>query len=235
MDTNLFYFRAGRLAEAIEALGIELRKDPGSARPRTFLFELLCFAGQFDRAGKQLDVLAQQDTKVQLGAALYRSLLQAHRRREELFAAGVEGAIGEEDPISLRINGKTYESCEDEDLRVGCALEVYAGGEYMRIPYRDVEQVEVEAPKTLRDLLWIPAKIVVKETSPHVGIGSLAHLPALAPGSWKHGADAVRLGRVSVIEESDSGASVPYGAKLLICGDHEVSLLEVRELAYVTG
>jgi hypothetical protein len=28
---------------------------------------------------------------------------------------------------------------------------------------------------------------------------------------------------------------VPYGAKLLICGDQEVPLLEVRELAFVAG
>jgi type VI secretion system protein ImpE len=137
--------------------------------------------------------------------------------------------------MPLRINGENYESCEDEDFRIGCALEVYAGGKYTRIPYRDLEQVEIEAPKTLRDLLWIPAKISVKDASPSAEYGPMAHLPALAPNSWRHMDDAVRLGRMSVVEETQSGMSVPYGAKLLICGDQEVPLLEVREFVFVAG
>ena len=51
-------FQAGRLDEAIQALGAELRDNPADARRRTFLFELLCFAGEFDRAEKHLDILA---------------------------------------------------------------------------------------------------------------------------------------------------------------------------------
>ena len=48
-------FRAGRVAEAIDALGAELRDDPTDAQRRIFLFELLCFAGNYARAEKQLD------------------------------------------------------------------------------------------------------------------------------------------------------------------------------------
>jgi type VI secretion system protein ImpE len=43
-------YRAGRLNEAIQALGTALRSDPTDAQRRTFLFELLCFAGEYDRA-----------------------------------------------------------------------------------------------------------------------------------------------------------------------------------------
>jgi type VI secretion system protein ImpE len=51
-------YREGRLREAIKALGDELRKNPLDARRRTFLFELLLFAGEYDRAEKALEVLA---------------------------------------------------------------------------------------------------------------------------------------------------------------------------------
>ena len=51
-------FQAGKLNEAVQALGAELRDNPTDVRRRTFLFELLCFAGEYDRAEKQLDVLA---------------------------------------------------------------------------------------------------------------------------------------------------------------------------------
>ena len=51
-------YRNGRLREAITALGEELRKSPLDVKRRTFLFELLCFAGEYGRAEKQLTVLA---------------------------------------------------------------------------------------------------------------------------------------------------------------------------------
>ncbi len=45
-------FQAGKLADAIKTLGAEIREIPSDKQRRTFLFELLCFAGEFDRAEK---------------------------------------------------------------------------------------------------------------------------------------------------------------------------------------
>jgi len=235
MEKSLSLYHSGRLAEAIVELGAELRKQPASIKLRTFLFELLCFAGEFDRAAKQLDVLAEQDPKVELAAVLYRNLLQSHRQRENVFASGVEPVDVDETVSSVRINGRSYESCEDEDVRIGYSLEVYVNGVYRRIPFREITQMKIEKPSTLRDLFWIPAVIGVKEDSQFAEIGSHVYLPALAPSSWKHNDDAVRLGRTSVIEENENGVAIPYGAKLLICGDTEIPLLEVRELLFVPG
>lgn len=50
-------FQAGRLDDAIQALNAEVRDNPTDAKRRTFLFELLCFSGDFARAEKQLDIL----------------------------------------------------------------------------------------------------------------------------------------------------------------------------------
>jgi len=235
MEVSLSYFRAGRVADAIESLGSQLRKQPASPKLRTFLFELLCFAGQFDRAQKQLEVLADQDEKVQLGAVVYRNLLRAHRQREGSFVGSFTSMDAQEEIPSVRINGEDYESCEDEDVRIGSSLEVYTDSKYVRIPYRNLEQVEIAAPKTLRDLLWIPAKITTNTAVSFAESSALVHIPALAPNSWRHKDDVVKLGRVSVVEEGEDGAMVPYGAKLLICGDREFPLLEVRELSFVRG
>jgi type VI secretion system protein ImpE len=235
METSISHFHAGRLSEAIAELGLELRKQPSSLRLRTFLFELLCFAGEFDRAEKQLDVLAEQNAEAQLGAALYKNLLRAHRQREEAFAGGVETADEEQSTISVRLNGKPYESCADEDPRIGPSLEVYSSGAYTRIPYREIEQVEIAAPAALRDLLLIPAKVSVKDGFRSAENGIHVHLPTLAPSSWRHKDDAVKLGRMSVVEANGSGGFVPYGAKLLICDDEEIPLLDVREVAFVAG
>src|SRR4051794_19670600 len=45
-------FRAGQLTKAIEAQLQEVRSAPADKAKRFFLFELLSFAGDFDRAGK---------------------------------------------------------------------------------------------------------------------------------------------------------------------------------------
>src|SRR5882724_2668787 len=83
--TSRELYQAGKLDEAIQALGVEVRDNPGDARRRTFLFELLCFAGDWERAAKRLNILAGENKQTDLGAMLYRSALHADRQRHELF------------------------------------------------------------------------------------------------------------------------------------------------------
>ena len=78
-------FQAGKLDEAVQALGAELRDNPADARRRTFLFELLCFAGEYQRAEKHLDVLASDGRAAEMGTMLYRAALHAERIRQAIF------------------------------------------------------------------------------------------------------------------------------------------------------
>src|SRR5674476_1333507 len=154
-------FQAGKLDQAVQALGAELRDNPGDVQRRTFLFELLCFAGAYDRAAKHLDVLAQGGKDAQLGALLYAGALHAERSRTELFQtreypkpAGESAA-----PLTGTLNGQPFESFEDADPRIGAKLEVYAAGQYLWLPLEHIASIEMEAPKRLRDLLWSPALV----------------------------------------------------------------------------
>jgi type VI secretion system protein ImpE len=233
MEDSLSHFRAGRLDKAIEAAGSELRVQPLDRKLRTFLFELLCFAGDFDRAEKQLAVLGDQSSAADTGAMLLKGLLQAHRTREDVFAATPALAEEEEYRGSLIVNGVEFAGCTDEDPRIGASLEVYRGARYHRIPFREVERVTIAAPARPRDLLWIPATIALKQSTGAADSEMFAHLPALAPQSSSHSDSAVRLGRLSVVEEDERGVALPVGTKLLICGSEEVSLLDVRSLVFV--
>lgn len=120
--------RAGRLNEAIEALGIALRQDPGDAQRRIFLFELLCFAGAFQRAEKQLDVLAERGPQAAMGTLLYRSALHAEQIRQDMFLEGKFPSGPAPRPVSGRLNGKPFQSLTDADPRIGARLEVYRPG-----------------------------------------------------------------------------------------------------------
>jgi type VI secretion system protein ImpE len=78
-------FTSGRLEDAISQLSTELREHPTDAQRRSFLFELLSLAGQYDRAAKQLDLLASASPMAEAGASVYRAALQAERVREHMF------------------------------------------------------------------------------------------------------------------------------------------------------
>lgn len=219
----------GRLDEAVDALGAELRDNPGDARTRTFLFELLCFAGRFDRAEKQLDVVAGASREAELGAWLYRSALHAERTRQEMFAAGRAPRGDGVRPVAGRLNGREFASLTDADPRLGAGLEVFAAGQYTWIPFAQLASVRMEAPARLRDLLWAPARVQAAPAFRDTELGEVL-LPALCPLSWRHADGEVRLGRVTDWEDGPEGGAVPVGQKLLLVDGEPVSFLEVREL-----
>src|SRR5215475_6643046 len=99
-------FQAGKLTEAIRALGAAVRDNPTDTRRRTFLFELLCFAGEFDRAAKHLGVLAGESADTEVGALLYRSALTAERQRESIFQKKEYPASAVAPPPSGTLNGR---------------------------------------------------------------------------------------------------------------------------------
>lgn len=223
-------FQAGRLDDAIGALGAELRNDPADTQRRTFLFELLCFAGNLDRAEKQLDILSQGSKEAAMGTLLYRSALHAERTRQAMFAddqlplnAGTSAAV------SGTLNGKPFSSLEDGDPRVGARLELFAAGQYTLMPLAHIESVRMQPPKRLRDLLWAPALVRTAPSFKGVELGEVL-IPVMAPGSWQDEDDAIRLGRSTAWIALDDGREVPIGQRVLRIDGDEVPLLEVRDL-----
>jgi type VI secretion system protein ImpE len=228
-------YRAGQLGPAIQALGAELRDNPLDIQRRTFLFELLCFAGEYDRAGKHLDLLADQGPDAATGALLYRAALHADRMRNDLFASkAYPDVAADAEPISGTLNGQPFESIEDADPRIGPRLEIYAAGQCMWLPLAHVASIEMPAPKRLRDLLWAPALVRTGPAFKGTELGEVL-LPALSPFSSRHADDAVRLGRATVWEKQENGDIIPFGQKMLLVDGEEFPLLEVRSLEITSG
>jgi type VI secretion system protein ImpE len=223
-------YQAGKLNEAIQSLQAELRDYPTDAARRTFLFELLCFAGEYDRAEKQLDVLAGESIDAATGTLLYRSALNAERSRNSLFEKGdYPGSPADSPPIRGSLNGQPFESIEDSDLRIGHRLEIYAAGQYMWLKLVDIASVEMQAPKRLRDLLWIPALIKTGPAFQGQELGEVM-VPAISPFSFRRSDDSVRLGRSTVWDETDPENPIPFGQKTLLVDGEDIPLLEVRSL-----
>jgi type VI secretion system protein ImpE len=220
-------FQAGDLDAAIAALNVILRDRPADHQNRTFLFELLCFAGDYARADKQLDILEQQNADAATGGgALYHGALRAERARLEMFENGRFPGVPENARhVSGIVNGKQFDSIEDADPRIGPYLEVFAAGDYRLLPWQDIATLEMEPPKRLRNLLWAPAALQAAETSKEKEFGQVL-LPVIAALSCRHPDGAVRLGRIS--DWSDAGD--PVGQKLLLIDGEEIPFLEIRTL-----
>ncbi|MGA7343436.1 MAG: type VI secretion system accessory protein TagJ [Terracidiphilus sp.] len=227
----LSLYRAGELQAAIDALGVELKKQPLDAKRRTFLFELLCFAGEFDRAEKHLDILSDANPEAAAGAMLYRSALHAERERQDMFARGAL-PLGTSHPSPAgELNGEKFTGLADADPRIGAHLEAFIAGSYTWIPFAYIEAIETEAPKRLRDLLWIPAVLHTTEAFRLQDLGEVL-LPVIAPLSSKNSDDAVRLGRTTVWQDDPEYGQLPVGQKLLLCGEDELPFLEMRKLTF---
>lgn len=223
-------FESGKLNEAIDALGAELREHPSDVQRRTFLFELLCFAGNWDRADKQLDILAGDDKDRRMGALLYRAAINAERTRQEMFR-DKPAADSKKTGASGSLNGRQFQSIEDAHPRIGARLEVLAGPNYMWVPFDQITLLEIDPPKRLRDLLWAPARVHTSEGFEGADLGEVL-LPVLAPASGSHADDAVRLGRMTVWEPGPDGEDIPFGQKLLLADGEEFPLLEIRRLEF---
>lgn len=223
-------YEQGELDSAIEVLGQELRDDPTDVRRRTFLFELLCFAGQRDRAEKQLDVLARGGQDAEMGALLYRAALHADRERDRKFR-DEDFSRGEGGPPPVRgtLNGEGFDSFEDADPRIGARLEVYAGGQYTWLPLEHVSRLQIEEPKRLRDLLWAPGRVQVGPELENLELGEVL-VPVLSPLTADSSDAHLRLGRATDWAETSDGLPYPVGQKLFLVDGEAVPLLEVREL-----
>lgn len=229
-------FQAGKLDEAVQALGADLRDNPADVKRRTFLFELLCFSGDYARAEKQLDVLVSDGRQAEMGAMLYRAALHAERIRQAIFEKQDYPLTGPEPEISPSgmINGKPFESFSDADPRLGERLEVFAAGDYLWIPLRHIASVELQAPTLLRDLLWIPAVVRTGASFKGKELGEVL-LPVLSPLSWKHSDNQVRLGRATDWQDDGSGKVVPIGQKMFAVDDDEIPILEIRKLEFAAA
>ena len=225
------WFEQGNVRKAQEALSLYLRDHPADNAQRTFLFELLCLSGAFERAEKQLAVLAQGNSQAKMGAALYYSALHAEKTRHGMFERQELPNTPAPPSPPGRLNGKAFRRLRDGDPDLGSRLEVFAAGAYLWIPFQHIASVEMAAPKKLRDTLWMPAFVRTGPRFQGKELGEVL-IPAIYPFSWRHADESVWLGHVTDWAADDQGREYPSGQRMLLCDEEEVPFLEVRSLEF---
>jgi len=224
-------FEAGKVRDAQLQLAAHLREHPSDVVQRTFLFELLCFSGDYDRAEKQLAVIAQSNPDAQTGAVLYYAALHAEKTRHQVFANQEYSKDGSLSSPPGTLNGRDFHSLSDADSDIGPRLEVFAAGSYLWIPFQHLASVEIQPPRRLRDTLWTPALVRTGPSFKGTELGEVL-IPVIYPFSWKHPDPSVWLGRTTEWCADDEGNQYPEGQKILLLDGEEVPFLEVRSLQF---
>jgi type VI secretion system protein ImpE len=223
-------FAAGKVREAEKMLTAYLREHPSDKAQRTFLFELLCFSGEFARAERQLATLASGSVESETGAIVYYAALHAEKTRQELFEKQAFPTAPTVSPAG-KLNGKPFSDLRDADPDIGARLEVFAAGSYVWIPFEHLTSIEMGPPQRLRDTLWAPALVQAAPSFKGMDLGEVL-IPAIYPFSWKHPDEAVWLGRLTDWATDEDGREYPSGQKILLVDGEELPFLEVRSIEF---
>lgn len=125
------------------------------------------------------------------------------------------------------MDGEAFDWIADADSRFGPTFEAIVHGRYGLIAFSEVERIESEGPKDLRDTVWYPVQIAFRE-----GQSVAALLPARYPGSESSQDASERLGRSTGWTESAAGDAGRGQHLLTLSSGEERGLLSLRTLVF---
>lgn len=252
-------FKAGKLDEAIEAQIADVKSHPADQAKRLFLFELLAFSGDIERARRQAGAMTFKEIELESAAESYRKLLDAEEKRRKVFAEGVEPKYLQEPPahvrrrveaLNLLRHGEGAKACEilDEANEAIPAISGAVNGNRFE-SIRDCDDLlgSVLEVMALGEYYWVPLEQIESlamnpPTTPRELIwiptrlelaeaaSGDAFLPALYPGTHEREDDALRLGRMTDWKEVENEPVTGSGLKSFFVGEEAMSILQWREL-----
>jgi type VI secretion system protein ImpE len=254
-------FKAGRLQPAIEAQLQHVRDQPSDKNSRLFLFELSSFAGDLDRAKRQIDAVMYDTPEQQAAVAIYRNALDGETARRATFGQGkMPGFFGEPpahvtkrvEAVQAWASGRTADAAAL--LRAADELAPPLKGKYNDRHFdvfRDADDLLGPVLEVFHQgrYFWLPLEQVdsIALNPPKFprdllwapafislkdGMSGDALLPAVYPNSHEHLDDAIKLGRATDWVESAEKIVRGVGAKTFLIGDDAVGLLDWREVAF---
>ncbi|MBK7707898.1 MAG: hypothetical protein IPN69_05295 [Acidobacteria bacterium] len=253
---------SGNLKGAIEAALSVVKANPTDYSARIFLFELACFAGDWDRAGRQLDVIGHQDTTAMVGSLIYRQCIAAEQKRADFFAKGSKPEFLETPPDYvyglLTANNRVREGNLGEAREILDTVEEQRPAFACRVNGKDAEDFRDYNDLTSAILeviikdsyVWVPFEQIEKiefferkslrdnfwlqaKLETSNGTNGEVFIPALYNESWKADDENVRLGRLSDWRDAGNEIYIGEGTKLFAVGGEHMPILDISSIEFV--
>jgi type VI secretion system protein ImpE len=252
-------FKAGQLQQAIDAQVQVVKSKPADQGARIFLFELLCFAGDLDRAQRQIEAVKYEEMEREAAVLEYRKLLDSERLRRRLFTEGLKPKFFFDPPQHVTLRLEALNCLRDN--QPGEAAELVARADQAAPPVkgnlngqafdglRDCDDLfgPILEVMALGEYYWLALEQIdtVAKSQPssprdlcwaparlevREGPAGDVFLPALYPNSHVHADDQVKLGRMTDWTNPEQGPVRGIGARMFLLGDDAINLLEWRQL-----
>jgi type VI secretion system protein ImpE len=255
-------YRAGRLGDALAAQLAEVKANPADQGRRLFLFELAAFAGDWDRARRQLDAVKYDDLEQDAAVQAYRVLLDGEDHRARVFRDAVlpEFLI----PPPRWVFDRLEAVAELKAGRPAAAAERVATSDAAAAPVAGMlNSAPVVGLRDADDLFgpiievmakgvyyWVPLEQVesLAANPPKFprdliwfparmavkdGPAGEVYLPTRYPGTEAAADEAMKLARATDWPEPGDGPVRGLGLRLLAAGEEAVAITELREYAAV--
>jgi type VI secretion system protein ImpE len=255
-------FHAGELREAVSAATDEVRQHPTDSGRRLLLVELLCFAGELERADNQLDTLGHNDPQTISGINVFRQLIRAEQARHDFFAEGRVPSLLDKPDGSVRLLLEASTRIREKALPEAVMLMEQAEDERPRVsgicdgqPFEDFRDLDdlasciLEVLTVKGDYYWIPIDRVesIEFREPerprdllwrrtHLvvsgGPDGEVYLPVLYPGAAREADDKLRLGRLTDWRGGDTLPVHGVGQRTFLVGEDARPILELKSLTF---
>lgn len=242
----------GRLTDALKLQATLLASFPLDPVALLFRFEMLVLANQFREACSTLNAIDIPNPTWPKLRRWYRRLVRAandrHRGRPAAFLGEIPShakcrrrairAIRRGDPADAsrwidradhrsphllgHVDGREFDGLRDGDDRFASVLEAFVGATSVWIPFEQIRRVTVPVAEGLVETAYRPARIRLVD-----GREVSAVLPLVYPGSVE---EVHVLGLETDHVNPDGGPVRCVGAKLLLVGEEELPLGEIRQL-----
>jgi type VI secretion system protein ImpE len=127
--------------------------------------------------------------------------------------------------ISGTLNGERFEWIADADMRLGPLLEVVVNGRYFWLPFAAIAEIKAEAPADLRDAVWTPVNMVLRNGGDVVGL-----IPTRYTGTTASDDATLKLARRTEWIDAGADCFVGLGQRLLATDQGDTALLDLRHL-----
>ncbi len=253
--------RAGDLGAARKKAIEAVKASPKDNKARTLYFQILAFYGEWEKAQKQLDIIAATDPKAETGVQAIKNIVSAEKERKEVFESGrrpgflpkaplhTESYFGAIDELKKgkperaaqimdkirdeisEISGK----CNNEDFTGFEDTDSYLFGFLEAFIHERYVWIPFEAMREL--IINEPKTLFDLLWTPATitlwdGLTLNCNLPVLYHGSYSHKDDRVKLGRMTDWASLGSGLYKGFGQHVYQTGEKDISILEIREIVF---
>jgi type VI secretion system protein ImpE len=243
----------------MEILKQDVRKAPRDPRLRTFLFQMFCVTGEWERAATQLAAVSELDPIALPMGQAYRAAIRCEVMRELVFQGRRSPTVlGDPGPwlpmlieaTRLLATGKPDEAAQLRDTAFEAAEETE--GTLNDTPFAWIADADPRLGPVLEvfvngNYLWVPFSRVKSlhlekpaDLRDQVWMPAnftwssegeqVGFIPTRYPGTAASDDPALRLSRRTDWYDADGGWSLPIGQRVLVTDVEETALMDIRSI-----